>query len=232
MRVFIVSHFITEHRTPSWISLALWVVSTIMGGLVFYFVAFQATLVLRIPFDAPEPSLTETFTVLGALGGAIGGVVVGLAQWRILRGSVVWAGSWARAIILGWAIGGALCGYLAWLLYGKDTGDVWAMGRYVNIGWLIAGVAGGLGIGLGEWLILHRRIPIWWFLLTMLTWVVIWTLVFVLGTIRLIMAERLIINDSDLILFWIVTGTVYGIVTKLALNARMFKASTSMPRVV
>jgi hypothetical protein len=234
MRVFIVSHFITGHRnrTPSWMTLVLWVTSTIMGGLVFYFLTFQAILVLRIPIDAPEPSLTEGFTELGALAGALGGVVVGLAQWRILRGSVMWAGSWARAIILGWAIGGALCGLLAWLLYDKDTGDVWFMGRYVNIGWLIAGIAGGLGIGLGEWLILHRRIPIWWFLLTTLTWVVIWTLVFVLGTIRLVMAERLIIDDSDLILFWIATGTVYGIVTRLALNARISKASMSMPKVV
>src|SRR5947208_1142393 len=91
MRLLIVSHFMTDHRTPSWISSIWWVASTIVGGLVFYLVAFQAIIVLRIPVDdGPPSSLNAIFTMIGAIGGATAGVGVGLAQWFTLRKSVPW----------------------------------------------------------------------------------------------------------------------------------------------
>src|SRR5437868_3124025 len=122
-----------------------------------------------------------------------------IEKWLILRRFASWANSWAKAAVLGWAIGGALWSLCIWLLYDNGKGDIEAMGRYINIGWvLIAGIAGGLGIGLGQWLILCQRLTGWWFVLTTLSWAILWALAFVLSSVRLITTERVTLDDSEL----------------------------------
>ncbi len=64
----------------------------------------------------------------GYVGVAVGGVVVRVLQWLVLRRQVGRAGWWVLASTVGWAVGGHVGGTLGWAVlgavYGAITGSV------------------------------------------------------------------------------------------------------------
>ena len=82
----------------------------------------------------------------GAAVGAIGGAVLGVLQWLVLRRQLARAGWWIEASTVGWAVGGAafglaggaVAGFLQWLVLRR---------RLARAGWWIAASTVGWAIG-------------------------------------------------------------------------------------
>jgi hypothetical protein len=90
-------------------------------------------------------------TVVGAfaVGGAVGGALIGIAQWLVLRKRVSRSGWWVLASIVGFAVGFAVA--IAML----DSMDGAAVGAVV-----------GASIGIAQWLVLRLQFSRagWWVL--------------------------------------------------------------------
>ncbi|RME47415.1 MAG: hypothetical protein D6791_05875 [Chloroflexi bacterium] len=78
-----------------------------------------------------------------ALGIAIGGAVVGLAQWLILDLEVRGIGSWMLASAIGWTIGLTAAAPVAGM-------------THLLIGKAVSGALGGCVFGLAQWMALHH----------------------------------------------------------------------------
>jgi hypothetical protein len=122
----------SDHTTPSfdWILWLQWVMLTtlgwILGGVVF-----------------PE------------LGLLVGGVVLGILQWAVLRQQLRQAGWWIAASGVGWALGWAM----AIILLPPELG-------------VLAGPLIGLTVGSLQWLVLRREVRRagWWLVVSPLAW--------------------------------------------------------------
>jgi len=121
-----------------------------------------------------------------AVSWIIGGVVIGIAQWLILRRITKGASWWALVSLLGWTIGGAINA----VVMGAVGGSI--MGRIVGFS------MSGFVIGITQWLILRRltRRAGWWILTNIVSWVIG-------GLVSEIMAWA-----GNWIVRWIVGGTI------------------------
>ena len=97
------------------------------------------------------------------------GLMVGLAQWLVLRRWIRRAGWWVLALAVGSALGALLGGPLVMPLVEMVAWEYgWEVGDAIH-GILVGGIAGIL-IGIAQWLILrrHARKATWWVLLSMI----------------------------------------------------------------
>jgi len=99
----------------------------------------------------------------GFIGEAGIGVVIGIAQWLVLRRLGYQAGWWIWASTVGWAVGWAL---IVTGLIVPPEGGVLAS--------LAAGAVLGVTIGVAQWLVLRRFVyqASWWMLASTVGWMV------------------------------------------------------------
>lgn len=138
-----------------WVRADFWILASTIswsaGFLVSYFpISFVVALFLT-HIISPSP---EILFVSCAVGGAVLGANIGLAQWFVLRNRVSGANSWIRANIIGYAIG---FGVSAPGIFGPPSQD-WPP-ELVRIGLmaLFGAISGGItGVTL-EQLLRHPR---------------------------------------------------------------------------
>ncbi len=108
----------------------------------------------------------------GLSGGMLGGLLAGLFQYLVLRRAVSVSGYWVPVTTIVWAAGWS--GISA--LPASTSISSAALPQGINI---IVPVAGGVLIGLGQWLFLRRVVQqsAWW----ILAWIVGWSLTVLLS---------------------------------------------------
>ena len=124
-------------RDVGWRLWLWWVLASVVGWGV-------GGVVLGPVFGVVEPAFG--LLVGGAAVGAIGGAVLGVLQWLVLRRQLARAGWWIVASTVGWAVGGAafglvggaVAGFLQWLVLRR---------RLARAGWWIAASTVGWAIG-------------------------------------------------------------------------------------
>ena len=117
-----------------------------------------------------EPSFGRDFPVMEAariqataagFGGAIHGLIIGTAQWLVLRRSIR-AGWWMPATVVGWTLAGSLMAFSA----GGSTSHIGPRDGPINpfIAILLLPPLLALILGAGQWLILRREAAAvgWW----------------------------------------------------------------------
>jgi hypothetical protein len=99
-----------------------------------------------------------------AVGGAITGLILGAAQWIVLRQMIAVSAWWIVATGLGLALGLAL--------------SIALLGTSIELRTLIirAALTGGI-LGISQWLLFRQYVAMagWWAVVVMLGWVIGWT---------------------------------------------------------
>jgi predicted Ser/Thr protein kinase len=141
-------------------ALAIAVIETIFRGFGFF----------------PDPFVLEM--VAGAIFWAVQGLVIGLAQWLVLRRHLPGMGWWLPATVLGFAVVGSLKWGQGMVL--EET--MMAIGEMGEAGpWIWTGLSiipeglTGLLIGLAQWPVLQNRLSKAgrWVLVNVLAWIVV-----------------------------------------------------------
>ena len=136
-------------------------------------------------------------------------VVPGVLQWLVLRRKVSRAGWWVLATTVGYFVGwnGAivLVGVVGWLGSNYVSGIVGE-----TVGWILLWGSYGAIIGVPQWLVLRRQVARagWWVLVSTVAWVG--------GSLAIGIAS------------WALFGTVYGVITGIAL-AWLLRNRSSAP---
>jgi uncharacterized protein YbjT (DUF2867 family) len=79
-------------------------VATMLTGMLGWLLGMlPSTLMTEVMATGPEPAILDVIAV-SVLGGAMGGTVIGLAQWLTMRRHVPKSARWIVATALGWAL--------------------------------------------------------------------------------------------------------------------------------
>lgn len=144
---------------------------------------------------------------LGLLPGAIGGAVVGLAQWFALRRYFSGAKWWPIASTVVWALLGASnLGAIGWIAPRSELLLVRA------IAGIIDGAQIGLVLGLAQWLVL-RSLPKahWWILLNSFAWAIGLSFGWTVAGILYAIAHLFLCEVLGLALAWAVVAGIMGV---------------------
>lgn len=143
----------------------LWVGATSLGGPISFFLP-QLALALS---DGSGWSRVGFWSVAGAVGGLLAGGVVGFGQARSLRQVSPLAHRWIAGTVAGWALGGAVQMGGLRVLYSELIAQPQS-----HLSWAfdVLWVALGVGIGLGQWLVLRSFVGHagWWIVVTAVGW--------------------------------------------------------------
>jgi len=192
-------------------SLPIWVGSCVLGALLAYLLPQGLAIV-----DTHGWGATAFWALAGALGGAVAGAGAGWIQRPVISASAPWALQWIRGTSLGWAISGAACWGLSWIV---DYAPIHVLGMSLTIGAETVGCLAGLGIGMGQWLILRRGTARagWWVLISTLSWAVGWIAAWVVFE-----AASMPAGASQTTEFWLllltIDATTAGILTGVGLR--------------
>jgi hypothetical protein len=128
-----------------------WLVSSAVGLAVGFIVYFP----LVVGFASDVGGVLQT--LISAVGGALFGASLGIAQWLVLRRRASQPGLWVWASVAGGTVGGVLA-----LAVGEVVGE--ASGFEVAV--VVGGAALGASLGIAQWLVLRRHLPQagWWIL--------------------------------------------------------------------
>ena len=98
--------------------------------------------------------------VAGYVGVAVGGIMVGVLQWLVLRRQIASAGWWVLASI----VAVAAVGVVVFVVGVVDT----------DVGWVLGAGLTGTVLGLLQWLVLRRQVARagWWVLAGTVAWIV------------------------------------------------------------
>lgn len=139
---------------PGWRLFVAWTVATILGFTASFLAgAVISNLVSDSFFHySPEDSLYRALSVGGT--SAIAGLIIGFAQWIVLRKWLPNMLTWIPATGLGWAALGAASVYLE-----AKLGDSFYSSILLASFWdSLKAAAGGLSVGLCQWVVLRPRI--------------------------------------------------------------------------
>jgi hypothetical protein len=159
-----------QNATSIWKRLGrLWiywtVVCTISGSIVYLVFVLLRGMVFR---DLPASGGLAVI-----LAGALGGILAGLMQSRILRLFVPIPPSWVWVTAGGWALGILLVVlFTRWFReLARDLPQPYALTAFL-VG---AGISGTLS-GIGQWVLLRDKInkALWWLLASGVGWLVAW----------------------------------------------------------
>jgi hypothetical protein len=145
---------IAPQRRPGWRVWFLWVMAGAFGwGLGVYWGWFDGT----------EPKTLQsvpTVILAGYLGLVVGGTLIGVLQWLVLRRHVARAGRWVLANLGAAAVVGVV-------VFGVGVVDA-------DLGWLAGVSLFGTVVGVLQCAVLRRQVPRagWWVLASTVGWVV------------------------------------------------------------
>ncbi|MUG93293.1 hypothetical protein F7734_12985 [Scytonema sp. UIC 10036] len=140
---------------------AWWILTSFVGffvtGLVSFYLFFGSSFsYFCIRYADTNVCWVVTYTI----GGAMGGAITGTHQWLLLRRHISLPGLWIVWIItstLGWALGGALSSAVHWKLLDTNSN----FGALVIFGIIFGAVSGAITGGVLVWLLQrfspHRR---------------------------------------------------------------------------
>ncbi len=184
---------VQKAELPRWKVLCVWTVSTLLG-----FVLFGVTLFSFFLLD-PGPWGYPIGCAAGAPFGLLIGAVVGYSQRRVLPPQLEWVGGWTWTTACGWALGGSLALTMFGGIFALNRGE------FGLVGGALVGPVGGVGIGVGQWLLLrrHREVAGWWIVATVGAWGA-----GAVSTGLLLTALRPLILSREPILAWLIWAVV------------------------
>lgn len=145
---------IAPQRQPGWRVWFLWLMAGAFGwGQGVYWGWF----------GGGEPKTLQsipTVILAGYLGVVVGGVLIGVLQWLVLRGHVTRAGRWVLASLGAAAVVGVV-------VFGVGVVNA-------DLGWFGGVSVFGTVVGVFQWAVLRRQVPRagWWVLASTAGWVV------------------------------------------------------------
>lgn len=156
---------------------------------------------------------------VGLWQGAMGGAIVGLAQWFAIAEYVSRDRWWMVASIFCWGlIGASGLGAVGWIAPRSSVLPVRAIAGIVN------GAAIGFCLGLGQWFVL-QPIPKanWWIFLSTVAWAIGLSCGWVVGGILYAIAHLFLCEAIGLAVAWIVVAGITGLaLVRLLRNAVRF----------
>jgi len=183
-----------ERSSFDWNTYVWWASLTAVGNTMAVVVISIAVSTLRVSlFGATGEDQVAPVAVLVALTPifAVGGAIVGLGQWIMLRGLISRAGWWILATAGGW-----MSGYLwAYMLFPPGS-DMTSFGSLLTP-WLLFGLASGVL----QWLVLRRQFE------RAALWVPTAILAMAIGTTGLMIG-----GTFGGALLWLVAGAISGYV--------------------
>lgn len=154
---------------------------------------------------------------VGAFSGAIGGAILGLAQWLVLRNHIFRARWWIVVNIVAWLlIGASSLGALGWIAPRTEQILVRLLHGLIN------GALVGAILGLGQWFVLRKQIyrEEWWMVANILAWAVGLPLGWAVGGFIYQMTNLFFSELIGLVVTWIFVGGVTGVVFMRSLQLR------------
>lgn len=157
--------------------------------------------------------------------GVIGGLIIGVAQWFVLRKRVSQAGWWIVASFLSWGLIAGI-GFGAW---------GWAVPRNSLeipqrlIFGILSGVQVGALIGVGQWLVLRKQIPKarLYIFVSSLSWAVGLVISWISGAFLRSRTGLFLGEVMGLTLGWVVVAAITGIVLTRLLRGAIQKPIVS-----
>ncbi len=159
---------ITENRKPAWFFYPGWVVASAISIPIAWFVSMEVLALITSLVGGSidlfgQIHITEDYFLGFILMPALG-LISGLLQYLLLRFYLPRMEWWTAATAAGWVL--PLLGFdlIALSSTVVDTTSVWAIGLFV--------VAFGACVGVGQWLVLRRRVrhASFWILASVLGW--------------------------------------------------------------
>ncbi|MGB3513659.1 MAG: hypothetical protein WBA93_31535 [Microcoleaceae cyanobacterium] len=154
---------------------------------------------------------------VGAFSGAVGGAVVGLAQWLVLRNRIFRARWWIVVNIVAWLlIGASSLGALGWVAPRTEQILLRLLHGFIN------GAVVGAVLGLGQWFVLRKQIyrEEWWMVANIFAWAVGLPLGWVVGGFIYGMSNLFIGEVVGLVVTWLFVGGFTGVVLVRLLQVR------------
>lgn len=228
-----------------------WMLASILGVTLGLAISLNAAWILHAGGSLMYSELSMTKFA----SGAILGVSVGVMQWLVLRRFISKAGAWILASTMGAAVGFFASGALGFrLFYDLDFSmgfelPSWEIGgtNSYTLGTPIAGGVIGAFIGIGQWLVLRRKVSqaAWWMpasavglalgwaagssvaqfglIFGLIALLPHWLAVTITG--RLSALEVDLMSIDKLLAAGVSTGLVYGLVTGIALAWLLTRAT-------
>ncbi len=158
-----------------------------------------------------------------SIGPGLAGMVVGIAQWLVLKGDILPDHRWVVATTISWAVGHAVTVWVGNRVYGVVNLALWQtvnLGVHLAVVWgisgtiggAIGGAIGGILVGLAQrWALQGKGFEIQrWILVTSLSWAI--------GHAVLGIVDFTAIGTMGLALSWVIYGIVYGTITSQSIG--------------
>ena len=148
------------------------------------------------------------------IGPGVTGMVVGIAQWLILRGHALPAHRWLVVTSISWAAGHGVTVFLGNAVYGVVNLGLWQTANLAAV-WTVSGVVsgalsgaiGGVLVGLAQgWVLRERR----W---TSHHWIQSTSLAWAIGHAVINVVNLTAVGVVGSALSWVIYGLVYGTIT-------------------
>ncbi|MGK7923618.1 MAG: hypothetical protein AB4080_26835 [Trichodesmium sp.] len=152
---------------------------------------------------------------IGAFSGAIGGGVIGLGQWLILKNRIFRSKWWVVVSIGTWLlIGGSSLGALGWIAPRTEQISLRLFHGFIN------GAIVGAILGLGQWFILRKQIyrEEWWIVANIIAWSFGLPLGWLVGGLIYGMINLFIAEVVGLMVTWFFVAVVTGFVLMRSIN--------------
>lgn len=137
-------------RAFAQVSLRFWLVATLIGVLVAWFLGSLPAALIDMGGDAAQPAAQEPATwvvmLLAAAMGLVLGLILALPQWWVLRQTVDRAWAWLPANAAAWAMGMPIVFAAVDLAY--RVGTAWGAVAVMGLALLLTGAAVGAIHGL------------------------------------------------------------------------------------
>ncbi len=144
---------------------------------------------------------------ISAVEGAIGGDVIGLAQWLVLRQQFSQAWWWVLASIVSWGLLAASgIGALGWVAPRTTYIPLRLVYGILN------GIIIGAFLGVAQWFVLNKQVKIgWqWVLVSTIGWAIGLTLGWVLGGVLRYFTGIFLAEIVGLTLGWVIVAAITG----------------------
>jgi len=154
---------------------------------------------------------------IGGFSGAIGGGVIGLAQWLILKNRILRSKWWVVVSIGAWLlIGASSLGALGWIAPRTEQISLRLFHGFIN-----GAIVGGI-LGLGQWFILRKQIyrEEWWIIANIIAWGFGLPLGWLVGGLIYGMINLFIAEVLGLMVTWFFVAVVTGFVLMRSLQVR------------